>query len=403
MNLKYDLEKQVHSLSLMSNMCFGAKGTPEVLQDYATKTVDDMLANEVVKNDILGDYQAIWGPVVWSNKEKGTDTVCDNNMFLAYREDTNQYVLAIAGTNIDSLYGWLVEDFRTYAAIDWHKVSPTAPKNSGKIAQGTNEGLQALLTKMKDSNRGNVTLLDFLKEHMATAKPGAGFSVGGHSLGGTLTPVTATYLINTKSDWDPESKIAQINAYPTAGATPGGKNFKAYVENLFTNENVYKGKYNGIDVVPHGWQKDMLQMVPGLYAPQIPKPKLVSLATKAAILMSERFHYQQITPFQKMDSEFVTPPAQEVDDLLSKVPKSVKALFKLLGLSLEDHIKFLIELGIQHVPAYNILLGIEWFATIYNKYVSDNKPSPVSMEDVVAGSLDKLVNLHKDELEEIGA
>lgn len=378
----YDLKKQVHSLSIVSNMCFGMTETPEVLQNFATKTLDDVLklskdAGIVSTKHFLGHYVPVWGPVVWSDKDQGAKTVCDNNMFLVYREDTNQYVLAIAGTNINSLYGWFVEDFQTAEMVEWNSISTSAPATSGKIAVGTHKGFDALLNKMVDGDKG--TIIEFLTKEMKTAKKGAGLSVGGHSLGGTLTPVMATYLMDTKDTWDPDGNIANINAYPTAGATPGNGTFAKYVEGKFTGANDYFGAYNPIDVVPHGWQADMLKEVPGLYASHgIPKPGLVVLATDAALAMTFDHDYTQITTFHKLELvKFIEPPTKIVDAAMNKIPKEVKELFSALNLNLENHIKFFIELGIQHVTAYSDwMLGIEgFFLELYHPYMTSHKPS----------------------------
>lgn len=411
----YDLRKQVHSLSVVSNMCFGLKETPEKIQEFATQTVTGVMAIKgnlrTLKpstKELLGDYKPVWGPVVWSNKDQGANTVCDNNMFLAYWEEKNRYVLAIAGTNINSLYGWFVEDFRTGVMVDWTEVSPNAPSTSGKIALGTSKGIDALLNKMVDGDKG--TIIDFLKKQMATATPGASLSVGGHSLGGTLTPVMATYLLNTKESWDPKGNVSSINAYPTAGATPGNETFAGYVESLFVGENDYYGAYNPIDVVPHGWQADMMAKVPTLYADfknGIPKPKLIALAVQAALLMTKGKEYQQITTFHALKLvKYVAIPEDDVQKAMDKIPKTVKAVFKALGLSLENHLKFMIELGIQHVTAYSDwMLGIESFCVeLYQPYLKEHKPSTATtMEDAAAESITSLSTSYKEQAEEVEA
>ena len=123
----------------------------------------------------------------------------------------------------------------------------------------------------------NTDLLDYLRAEAANAAAkGENIEVVvvGHSLGGTLSPVMATTLIDTqKSDmdlvwnfkhvgdinlqlkaWD-TSGAATVSTIFFAGATPGDSNFASYANSLMIGTGRLTSLYNHYDVVPRGWDK----------------------------------------------------------------------------------------------------------------------------------------------------
>ena len=135
----------IHSLSFLSNAAFDIKADnfPK-LQDDTTAIVTQTLKDAGVQGDI-GKWDLLWGPIVFSNDRTSKTVVADNTMMLVYNAEQNLFVVAIAGTNAVSTYGFFQEDFGVNNLIDWNVVVPDADKKSGSIAAGTKQGLDILL------------------------------------------------------------------------------------------------------------------------------------------------------------------------------------------------------------------------------------------------------------------
>ncbi|MBL4660910.1 MAG: hypothetical protein JKY19_11195 [Alcanivoracaceae bacterium] len=225
----------------------------------------------------LNDWTTGWGPTMQWEKgfkpgaKSGIKYYSTASTMVVFKNN-NTYVVAIAGTNPISTYGWNVEDFDITQLVNWPNGSP-----AGKISAGTAEGLNLLLTMGGGQSAGtNTTLIDYLREEAKAAhyrNEKIEVVVVGHSLGGTLSPVIATTLIDTKNEnldlkwsisqtsqdinlqlkeWDP-GNTAKVSTIFFAGATPGDKNFANYANSLMTGISGILGINNKYDVVPHGW------------------------------------------------------------------------------------------------------------------------------------------------------
>jgi hypothetical protein len=199
---------------------------------------------------------------------------------MAVFKNGNTYVVAIAGTNAISQYGWFVEDFDVSQLVNWPKGFP-----NGKISAGTAEGLNLLLTMGRGQSAGtNTTLLDYLRAEATAATGPIDIVVVGHSLGGALSPVVATTLIDTQASdmdlnwsiknqapvnlqlkaWDTANK-ATISTIFFAGATPGDNNFASHANSLMPSADSLISVWGRYDVVPHGW--DALKDIENIYVP----------------------------------------------------------------------------------------------------------------------------------------
>lgn len=281
----YNRLQQVFSLNWLSNAAIGQTGTVSQLQQHVTAVVQQTLADPHTVA-LIGQWNLVWGPVVFQyqpsdNRPKLKSDVADNTMFVAQKtvNGTTTYVVAIAGTNPTSWYGWFFEDFDVYKSVAWadvlagqfsgqHSDDETTPR----ISQGTATGVQALLG-MNDGANG--TLVGFLTKTAAAASGTFEVAVSGHSLGGALCAGLALYLADTQSGtsgWDPNGR-AIVTAVPSAGATPGNTGFAMYYdERLGTRTNRI---WNALDIVPHAWELDMLNAAPHLYYPYIAPNKFV--------------------------------------------------------------------------------------------------------------------------------
>ncbi len=280
----YNRLQQIFCLNWLANAASGKKASTAELQALATEIVQKTLADPKVVG-FIGQWDLVWGPVVFEAEHPDGsvyDGVADNTMFVAQRSSggTTTYVVAIAGTNPVSWYGWFFEDFDVYKSVAWASVldgnfsgERSDDKTTPRVSQGTATGLSALL-QMSDGTKG--TLLEFLGGiTSAASSAGTEIAVTGHSLGGALSASLALYLADKQGvagGWD-ANRRAVVSALPSAGATPGNAPFALhYDEVLGTRTNRI---WNGIDIVPHAWELDMLNAAPHLYYPYIAPNALV--------------------------------------------------------------------------------------------------------------------------------
>jgi len=392
MNPSSELLQQIYSLSFSTNSASNlswnqtdCKSGMLEMQAYVTKIASEVLSET---KSIIGDWKAIWGPIVYANDPTSNSVHADNTMGMYYNATENVIVIAIAGTNVNSPYGWIVEDFSVNKTKSWELV--TGVPNSGNISLGTYTGLDILLN-MK--NHAEETIVTALKNFLATNAnlSNVQIAVTGHSLGGALSPTLALYLVDTKQDWD-ANRQTTIGAFPTAGPTPGDEGFAAYYEKQIKTKNIYYlSQHNGIDIVPHAWEKSDIEKIPTIYSDYIVQPSdanpsetitgtlasvaaLNALATKNIIGVPVN-RYQQISPSTTLNGTFDTT----IDDVVSKKLKYIELVLPLaLGkyaVYLRNLVRFAAQAGTQHTTAYYPLLNIETFMTAYKQILADNRPS----------------------------
>ena len=248
-------------LGLMADVNFNLIAPSEEALAANTAKIASTLSTNANLRAYVGDsWRVVWGPVLSNSPKKDKDTgaityVTDNAMYVAKGQDAttgrDMYVVAVAGTNVVSKKGWLVEDFNVFEKVDW----PTP--GSGQISAGTHAGL-AILMAMKDTVTGK-TLTEFLGNLPKDAPVEVAST--GHSLGGALSPALALALI----EWKEKNALNHItvSVYPLAGATPGDAAFATYAATKFGDR--YFSVINRYDIVPNSWQKDMFERIPTLY------------------------------------------------------------------------------------------------------------------------------------------
>jgi hypothetical protein len=392
MNLSTQLLQQIYSLSFSVNSASGlswkqadCKSGMLAMQDYVTKVAHDVITETT---SIIGNWEAIWGPIVYANDPTSTSVHADNTMGMYYNSSENTIVIAIAGTNVNSPYGWLVEDFSVHKTVSWELVTGTS--GSGNISKGTYTGLNILLNMKNAEEQSLVTALkNFLDSN--TFPENLQVAVAGHSLGGALSPTLALYLVDKRSDWDSSRKVS-VGAFPTAGPTPGDEGFASYYEKQIAANNIYYlSQHNALDIVPHAWEKGDLEKIPTIYEEYIKQPSDANpaetltgtLATVAALnaLSSKNIlgvpvnRYKQISPSTTLQGSFNTT----IDDKISKTLKYIRLVLPLaLGkyaAYLRNLVRFAAQAGAQHVTEYYSLLNIEDFIEEYKAILAKNKPA----------------------------
>ena len=211
-----------------------------------------------------GDWSVVWGPCIYSLRPTAAG-YATNAMYVAHSPSLSTYVVAVAGTNPQSLYDWISEDgdvsatsmakwpfavpFVRTTHLPWLFDPPPA------VSAATAQGVSNLLTQMTDPV--NDTLQSFLTHAASTT---ATLIFTGHSLAGALAPTLALYLYPQpqRSPWH------QVLVLAMAGASPGNAPFA----DLFTAATGFPPVASGVaapygtwntdyanqhDVVPHAW------------------------------------------------------------------------------------------------------------------------------------------------------
>ena len=367
-----DPKQQMFIFSMIAYTIADRKGTQEELQELLTVRATEILNTPSIQKDI-GDWDVVWGPVVYQNPSSDLDT---NSMYVA--RDGNHYVVAITGTNPLSLYDWFLEDFYVKKQVDW-TYGEIPSDLQPKISQGTAIGLN-ILQSMESSGQ---TLLEFLSETVQNSADAIEITFTGHSLAGALSPTLALAVFEQRSEWAGDKPV-KISVFPYAGLTPGNEDFSAYYDSQLGASTTRV--WNDIDLVPHVWNEAMLSEIPSLYEPEIEPGLAIKLLTRLGKDRAKDGHYTQLLPAtpglpgqvsnkticKQLNTSTVFSSkevSQIVEDLKGKISQDSELreissfLDREVDHFLEDFvgnlITFLLEVTYQHVTEYATLLNVE--------------------------------------------
>lgn len=309
-NPSLDAYQQVFGLACLANLAGNYNGSGSELQEqlqydlsYYLNNVPPVVAanqqNPSIANPsvlpILGSWNLVWGPALVEQAEQnGQPTlVADNALYVAQCDALTfpggttlpVYVIAIAATNPASLYDWETEDFSVSEVVNWTTYDPSEIITSGYnkkdpyISKGTATGIGILLglTSPETAASPGTTLQQFLTGLQPETETAVIFC--GHSLAGALSPTLALYLQEQKQ----LEAFGITLVYSTAGPTPGDVNFADRFNTTFPAlpsswtsqpgdyQNWNTMHWNTLDVVPHAWQENNMELIAGLYG-QSPDP-----------------------------------------------------------------------------------------------------------------------------------
>lgn len=287
--MPYTPQQTVFFLQFLSNLALTQKGTAAQLEQFLAEHIDAHIAAQ--QSDI-GTWTRVWGPAVF---QVPASSVADNVMYVACDGATPpQYVVGIAGTNFNSIFDILIEDFFVGTQVPWRY--GRAPSGAA-ISAGAFTGLTALqvLTPAAGYPGAGQHLNDFLA---SVATQPIQVIAAGHSLGGALAPLVALWLLDTQASWDPQSN-ATISSQPTAGPTAGNAAFAQYYDGRLGP--VTTRFHNSIDIVPHAWNDTDLSELPALYQPDIAPDIVVDAFVAAARAAASGGAYTQIDTDSELD------------------------------------------------------------------------------------------------------
>lgn len=274
--------REMYALNLITNMNANYAVVNNTDLEKNILRIKDYLKNGKVPG-VVGHWEVVWGPAVGNTPETRTYKaprkevekikrfVTNNAVYVAQKQGTEEYFIGISGTNGISLVGWFDQDFDVSESVAWPPEwlgSFNTKIEGARISKAGETGLKALwnLKPAKGAEQLGITLIDFI---LKTAKNNCTISIGGHSLGGCLTPIVATAIADRMKDIDQgkqKGKLyenVKINAYPTAGPTPGNQKF---ADHLQKSVNEYHAVYNTNDLVPLAWDFTGLSKLKNAYS-----------------------------------------------------------------------------------------------------------------------------------------
>ena len=378
-----DCRAAMLKLAYLADLSAGIEGKSDEQASAITQRRLACMLNENPSDANTG-WKVVWGPFV--TMEPGCDnhkptTFSANAMFVAQYKETNTYAIAVAGTNPESNFEWLKEDF-DHSLVPW----PYGPESKCKswkfrdrknvcLARGTWTGLG--IVQGLGSGTTSQTIDRFIKSVVKKVGPEEKLTlyVTGHSLGGALAPTVALWLNDIQLTWDPEQQ-ATLQVFAFAGPTPGSQGFADYLNGRFQGdagkavptENGLTVVNNNFDVVPHAFKS--LRALPEIYSKVniFPGPGLAAFIETVADSVDKGQFETLGKSGQIKDIEGELQPAEKLRELgcpsdhsndFSRVQFS-RSCKKKGGLpSLNRNSKcFLAEGVYQHVDAYPIELGI---------------------------------------------
>lgn len=180
--------------------------------------------------------------IVWN----GNQTIDGNYAFIATDSLQTQYALAIRGSLppneifIDwyAFANWVIEDFDVITRVNWpYTVSNSALISHGAFTAFTN------VQNMQDALNSGTLIYDYLKNNAVI--PGKQVIITGHSLGGNIANVYASYFVTALA----RDGLTFSNNFLFTFAAPaaGNSDFATDLDNKISNAWHYE---NSNDIVP---------------------------------------------------------------------------------------------------------------------------------------------------------
>lgn len=208
--------------------------------------INKQLATLAKQGAIPSGWEVVWGPALSSSRA--------NMSYIAGNTAANQYAVVTRGTDVSDFVN-LFEDLRT------RQQTPYFFLNGAQIANGTNEGLQDLLSLEGVSNGNFSSTSSTIGAYVKALSSTAEIYVTGHSLGGCLSTVLAPFLAQQVGS------AANVYVYTYAAPSAGDAGFAQAFDTMFdataATPRTYR-YYNSMDCVPNAWQTlaNILQLYP---------------------------------------------------------------------------------------------------------------------------------------------
>lgn len=299
-------DEQRHRARLNLCMAYLAYTDEMIPVDALDRRVAGKLALAAIERQLVGlplcrsatgavDWRVVWGPASFTLPD---GILQDNAMFVVEQvSQPGNLIVAIRGTNGDSILDWIVDDMDVWTTTPWEQPPGRAFASDVRISRATHDALHVLLNRLLPTEgQGGYgqSLETFLA---ARVSDGTRISFTGHSLAGALAPTLALWFKERQGlagGWDAEHK-ANISVVAFAGATPGNTAF-AELFNAQLGDACMR-IHNERDIVAHAWDAAGMASVSDLYESAGVSPNLVERALITGICRTVHGYEQIATAF----------------------------------------------------------------------------------------------------------
>lgn len=215
----------------------------------------------------IGTYLPSW-QIVWN----GLETPDGNYAFIASDAAGDTFALAIRGSlppqdifeKWDAFANWILEDLNVMKQTDWtYAAAAGAVISNGAYLAFDN------MQHMQDSLGSGLSLIQFLQQKVIGA--GKQLLITGHSLGGNMANVYASYLVSQITT--PGYVDNNLSLFTFAAPAAGNAAFAQDLDNKLPDAYHYQ---NVNDIIPNCPVADRLILTGLLY---IPKPAAADITT----------------------------------------------------------------------------------------------------------------------------
>ncbi|GAA3954939.1 hypothetical protein GO495_28420 [Chitinophaga oryziterrae] len=184
----------------------------------------------------------------WSIVWDGIQTSDGNYAFIATDPSEEYYALAVRGSlppfdvfdNWDAFANWVLEDLDVITQVSWPYLA--SGNGSALISQGAYTSFDNVLN-MQDQLGSGQLIFDYLKNNAVI--PGKQIIITGHSLGGNIANVYASYFVTSIAQENYTSD--NISLFTFAAPAAGNSDFATDLDNKISTAWHYE---NANDIVP---------------------------------------------------------------------------------------------------------------------------------------------------------
>ncbi|SJZ83916.1 Lipase (class 3) [Chitinophaga eiseniae] len=239
----------------------GQPADAKVAVQLCSLALDLNIVNDIGK--LMPGWQVVW---------KGKPTIDDNYAFIAFNASEKKYALIIRGSvfdgfkSWDTFANWVLEDLNAIVMLSW-PYAPTTQKPL--IAAGAYIAFTNLLF-MEDSMGSGKSIGEYLLTHAIEA--GNSLIIAGHSLGGNIANVFASYFVQMLLDR--KLSVSKVSLVTFAAPASGNGDFALDLDNKLTTAWHYE---NQNDMVPKFPCVAGLIYTSNTFAPKTPNANLITV------------------------------------------------------------------------------------------------------------------------------
>lgn len=230
------------------------------------------LANNPVQ--AIGSSLSGW-KIVWNGNPADP-----NYAFIAVDSTGQNYALVFRGSvafnDLDFLVDWIEEDFNVLGQVSW----PYASTSDARISKGADKAFKAI-TSMTDSLGSGISIGEYLLKN--TVGNGKRLIITGHSLGGNIANVYASYYVQTLPKGISSDNIS---LYTFAAPAAGNPAFARDLDNKLPAAWHY---HNENDIIPNFAVPDRIVFTGSLYTPQPAAAEITTTYKGQTVSLQEVF------------------------------------------------------------------------------------------------------------------